>query len=138
MTDPHHHGDHHDHHHGHEHHHSADASEHPSYYQVMEIALRELLIEKGVFTADDVRREIEVMDSRSPANGARVVARAWTDPGFKARLLESAPAAIKELGFNIGPLNLVVLENTREIHNLIVCTLCSCYPRALLGVPPDW
>ena len=78
------------------------------------------------------------MDARSPANGAAVVARAWTDPAFKARLLADASAASREMGFDIGPLNLIAVENTADTHNLIVCTLCSCYPRNLLGLPPDW
>ncbi len=109
-----------------------------SYWQCMEIAVRELMIEKGEVTAAEVADQIGAMDSRSPANGAAVVARAWTDPAFKARLLEDASAASKEMGFDIGPLNLIAVENTADTHNLIVCTLCSCYPRNLLGLPPDW
>ncbi len=109
-----------------------------SYWQTMEIAVRELLIEKGVTTPDAVQRQIDTMDSRSPANGAAVVARAWTDAAFKARLLEDAAAASREMGFDIGPLNLIAVENTKDVHNVIVCTLCSCYPRNLLGLPPDW
>ena len=108
------------------------------YYQVMEIATRELLIEKGVFTADDVRAAIERMDARSPAAGARAVARAWVDPDYKARLLADGSAACAELGIDIAPVRLVVVENTERVHNVIVCTLCSCYPRNLLGPPPDW
>ena len=109
-----------------------------TYYQFMETAVRELLIEKGILTAEDIRRAIEDMDSRTPERGAEVVARAWVDPEFKQRLLEDAPAAVRELDIDIGPLNLVVVENTPEVHNLIVCTLCSCYPRFLIGRPPDW
>ncbi|MFY9237447.1 MAG: nitrile hydratase subunit alpha [Roseovarius sp.] len=109
-----------------------------SYFQTMEIAVRELLIEKGVLTPAEIATQIEVMDGRSPANGAAVVARAWSDPAFKARLLEDAGAASREMGFDIGPLNLIAVENTAETHNLVVCTLCSCYPRNLLGLPPDW
>jgi nitrile hydratase len=108
------------------------------YYQRLEMAVRELLIEKGVFSADDVRREIEAMDARTPARGAAVVARAWLDSAFKARLLANGSAACQELGIDLGPTNLLVVENTPEIHNVIVCTLCSCYPRMLLGLPPDW
>jgi nitrile hydratase len=104
----------------------------------MEIAVRELLIEKGVVSAEEVARQIDAMDARSPANGAAVVARAWTDPDFKARLLADASAASREMGFDIGPLHLIAVENTPEVHNVIVCTLCSCYPRNLLGLPPDW
>jgi nitrile hydratase len=108
------------------------------YYQVMEIAARELLIEKGVLTADEVRAAIEKMDARSPATGAKVVARAWTDPDYKARLLADGSAACAELGIDIAPVHLVAVENTETVHNVIVCTLCSCYPRNLLGLPPDW
>ena len=109
-----------------------------TYYQFMEAAVRELLIEKEILTAEDIRRAIEDMDSRTPERGAEVVARAWVDPEFKRRLLENAPTAVSELDIDLGPLNLVVVENTPEAHNLIVCTLCSCYPRFLLGLPPDW
>jgi nitrile hydratase subunit alpha len=109
-----------------------------TYYKAMEVAVRELLIEKGVISADDVRRAIEAMDARSPAQGARVVARAWTDPAYKARLLADPNAAIKELGVEPGAYRLVVLENTPRQHNLVVCTLCSCYPRGVLGLPPSW
>ena len=109
-----------------------------AYYQVMEIALRELLIEKNIFTADDVRRQIEFMDGRNAGIGARMVARAWRDPQFKARALANGSEAAQEIGIEIGPTKLIVLENTEKIHNLVVCTLCSCYPRMLLGLPPDW
>ncbi len=109
-----------------------------AYYQVMEIALRELLIEKNIFSADDVRRQIEFMDGRNPGIGARLVAHAWRDAEFKARALANGSAAAQELGIEIGPTKLIVLENTEKIHNLVVCTLCSCYPRMLLGLPPDW
>ena len=78
------------------------------------------------------------MDSRSPANGAKVVARAWTDPSFHAALMADASVATRDMGFDIGPLKLIAVENTDNIHNMIVCTLCSCYPRFLLGIPPDW
>jgi nitrile hydratase len=104
----------------------------------MEIAVRELLVEKSILTAADITAQIEAMDERRPANGAAVVARAWVDPEFKARLLEEASSASREMGFDIGPLKLIAVENTKKIHNLIVCTLCSCYPRNLLGLPPDW
>ena len=115
-----------------------DDPEPTSDYHFLGLAMRELLIEKGVFTADEERREIEAMEARSPADGARVVARAWTDPGYKARLLADGSAAARELGIDIGPTRLVVVENTAEVHNVIVCTLCSCYPRMLLGLPPAW
>src|SRR5262249_37589760 len=85
-----------------------------------------------------IRRTVEAMDARSPALGARVVARAWADTAFKARLLADGTAACEELGITMGGTNLVVVESTPDVHNLIVCTLCSCYPRMLLGLPPDW
>ena len=109
-----------------------------THYQIMEIALRELLIEKGVFSAEDVRREVEVMEARTPAAGSRIVARAWADPAYKDRLLADTKAAAAELGFEAGPFRVLVMENTPRVHNLIVCTLCSCYPRMLLGLPPAW
>jgi nitrile hydratase len=134
-----------DHDHDHPHPVRPDADESLGYYQLMEIALRELLIDKGVLTADEVRRQVEDMDSRTPARGAQVVARAWSDPGFKARLLADGNAALEEIGLDRGPYRLVVVENTASspagapgVHNVIVCTLCSCYPRWLLGLPPDW
>jgi len=127
-------------HDGHDHAHPTrpDRDEPQGYYQVMATALRELLLEKGVFSAEDLRRQMEKMDARGPHLGARVVARAWTDPAFKARLLADAPAACRELGIELDGMRLTVVEDTAELHNLIVCTLCSCYPRALLGLPPDW
>ena len=109
-----------------------------TYYQFLEISVRELLIEKGVLSVEDIRNAVEEMDSRGPELGAQVVARAWVDPQFKQSLLQDATAAVKALGIDIGPLQLLVVENTTEVHNLIVCTLCSCYPRTLLGLPPDW
>jgi nitrile hydratase len=128
--------------HGHDHHddhdHAPDASDRLTYYQRMEIAVRELLVEKGVVAAADVRRAVEAMDARSPAEGARVVARAWVDPAYRQRLLDNGTEACRELGIEMGPTKLVVVENEPGIHNLIVCTLCSCYPRMLLGLPPDW
>jgi nitrile hydratase len=102
-------------------------------------AIEALLVEKGVLSSEDVRSQIEYMEARSPANGARLVARAWVDPEFKARLLSDTKAAARELGIDAsGPVEFVVVENTPRVHNLIVCTLCSCYPRAILGRPPDW
>ena len=109
-----------------------------SYWQTMEIAVRELMVEKGEVTATEISNQIDLMDARNPSNGAQVVARAWTDPAFKARLMANGSEATREMGFDIGPMHLVAVENTADIHNLIVCTLCSCYPRNLLGLPPDW
>ena len=122
----------------HDHTHFGDDEDSVSYYRTMEIAVRELLIEKNIFTASDLRTQIEAMDARSPARGAKVVARAWRDSDFKARLLANGAQACEELGLELGPLKLVVVENTPDVHNVIVCTLCSCYPRMLLGLPPDW
>lgn len=103
------------------------------------LAMEELLIEKGMIGRDDVRRLVDVTESRSPADGARVVARAWADPDYKHRLLDSPAGALAELGYPlIGDARLVVLENTDRVHHLVVCSLCSCYPASLLGLPPDW
>ena len=110
----------------------------PTHYQLMEVALRELLIDKGVFTANDVRREVEAMEGRDAGVGAAMVARAWVDPAYKARLLADTAAAAADLGFSAGPFRVLVMENTPAVHNMIVCTLCSCYPRMLLGLPPAW
>ena len=102
-------------------------------------ALERLLVAKGVVSREDVRRGIDWLVSRSPADGARIVARAWVDPEYRERLLGDARSAALELGLDPGPSPVVVaLENTPDVHNLVVCTLCSCYPRALLGPPPDW
>jgi nitrile hydratase len=109
-----------------------------SYFQLMEISLRELLVEKGILTNEQVDAEVEDMRQRTPERGAKVVARAWTDSDFRKRLLENGTKACEELGLDIPALKLVVVENTPEVHNAIVCTLCSCYPRMLLGIPPDW
>jgi nitrile hydratase len=109
-----------------------------SYYQRLEIAVRELLIGKGILTDDDVQKKVAEFDSQNPAIGARVVARAWVDPEFKARLLADGTSAVEEMGIPMGTTKLVVVENTPHVHNLIVCTLCSCYLRPLLGLPPEW
>jgi nitrile hydratase len=110
----------------------------PTYHERLETAVRELLIAKGLFNADDVRRTVERIDTQTPALGARVVARAWVDPAYRARLLANGSAAVEELGIPMEGVCLVVVENTPQVHNLIVCTLCSCYPRPVLGLPPDW
>ena len=109
-----------------------------TYFQLMEVSLRELLVEKGVLTEAQIEQEVEEMRRRTPERGARVVARAWTDPEFKRRLLADGPGACESLGIDVPKLRLVVVENTPQVHNAIVCTLCSCYPRMLLGIPPDW
>jgi nitrile hydratase len=139
--------EHHD--HGHGDHSHAPGHRHPAqsdhddtltYYRKLEIAVRELLIEKCVLTADEVRQVVEDIESRTPEGGARVVARAWTDPAFKAELLHDGTAACEKLGFEMAlyDVKLTVVENTPEVHNMVVCTLCSCYPRMLLGLPPAW
>ena len=103
------------------------------------LAIQELLVEKGVIGQDEVRRGVEAMEARSPADGASVVARTWVDPEFKQRLLSDARAAVGEMGYSLThDAELTVLENTDEVHHLVVCTLCSCYPTSLLGRPPDW
>jgi len=109
-----------------------------TYYRAMEAAVRELLIDKGVLTAEDVRRQVENMDGRNAGRGAKMVARAWLDPAYQTRMLANGSEAAEEIGLDVGPLKLVVVENTPTVHNVIVCTLCSCYPRMLLGLPPDW
>ena len=130
---------HHDHEDDHDHAPVAKDEAPPSYYAMLEIAVRELLIEKGLISADEHRRQLEILDSRSPALGAKVVARAWVDPAFKQRLLEDVSAACEELGVSMyGHTKLIVHENTDAVHNMVVCTLCSCYPRPVLGLPPDW
>ncbi len=103
-------------------------------------ALESLLIEKGLLNEQMVDDVIVRYNERvGPMNGARVVARAWTDPGFKARLLQDGSAAIEEFAFEGGQIDkLVVVENTDQVHNVVVCTLCSCYPWAVLGLPPKW
>ena len=125
---------------GHNHHHDEiGQTGHPGYYEIMETAVRELLVEKRLIGPHEIRRQIEVLDSRTPALGAKVVARAWVDPDFRRRLLADGRAACEELGISFyDDTRLIVLENTDKVHNLIVCTLCSCYPRPVLGLPPDW
>jgi nitrile hydratase len=129
-----------DHDHGHDHPHAEiSQSESLGYYQIMETAVRELLVERKLIGPDEIRRQIEVLDSRTPALGAKVVARAWVDAAFRARLLADGRSACEEFGITFyDDTRLIVLENTEKVHNLIVCTLCSCYPRPVLGLPPDW
>ena len=102
-------------------------------------AIEALLLGKGILTEPEVQDSISYMEARSPANGAKLVARAWVDPDFKKVLLSDGKAAASQLGMDPEhPAEFIVVENTPELHNLIVCTLCSCYPRAILGRPPDW
>jgi len=103
------------------------------------IALRTVLAQKGLVSAGEIAERIAVTDSASPAQGARMVARAWIDPAYRARLLEDGSKAAEELGIPMrGMPPLGVLEDTPDVHGLVVCTLCSCYPRAVLGYPPLW
>ena len=102
------------------------------------LALRELLIEAGHYTVDEEREVISAMQGATPENGASIVARAWVDADYKVRLLNNGIDAIRELGFDLQPYEFTVMENTEDVHNVIVCTLCSCYPRALLGISPAW
>src|SRR5262245_32645673 len=126
-------------HHNHPHAHPTLPDDSPTtYWQAMEVAVRELVIEKGILTADQIRRQIEDMDGRNAGLGAKMVARAWTDPDYKWRMLADGNKAAEEVGLDHGAYKLVVVENTHQVHNVIVCTLCSCYPRWLLGLPPDW
>lgn len=108
-------------------------------YEILEEAVRTLLIEKGVLTPQAIAASVDLMDSRSPALGATVVARAWTDPAFKKLLLKDTRAALLQMGIDIGAApEFSTVENTPDVHNVIVCTLCSCYPKMLLGIPPAW
>ena len=109
-----------------------------AYHQIMQMAVVSLLVEKGVVTADEMRAQVERIDAFTPARGAQLVARAWVDDGFRERLLADSKAAAAEIGIDVGPIPILVMENTPETHNVVVCTLCSCYPRFLLGRPPDW
>ncbi len=136
MSDHHHHGDH-DHHQPHPFQPDLEDGDY-SYHQVMTEAVAELLLEKAVFTPEELRQTLESIDAKSPAFGARVVARAWVDADFKARLLQDVNAAAAELGIDAGGIPIRAVENTDQVHNVIVCTLCSCYPRLLIGLPPDW
>lgn len=134
----------HDHSHGHSHPHSPPAPDdddgYDRYEVLLQTAIRELLDEKGIITAAELHAQIDKQDSLSPAIGGKIVAKAWVDPVFKKQLLAEPLKTINqhfELDI-ITPLELVVLENTPTVHNVVVCTLCSCYPRMLLGIPPAW
>ena len=103
------------------------------------VAVRALLAEKGIASMAEIAERIAITDRASPAQGARMVARAWTDPGYRAMMLEDGARAAEAMGVPMrGAPPLGVLENTETVHNLVVCTLCSCYPRAVLGYPPFW
>jgi nitrile hydratase alpha subunit len=109
-----------------------------SEFAIMSRAMQELLEEKGIVTAEQVRRRMEQFDDDFPYRGSKLVARAWIDPPFRKRLLEDGKAACAEMGIDLEADRLIAVENTPQVHNIIVCTLCSCYPRALLGMPPTW
>jgi nitrile hydratase len=110
----------------------------PSEFEIMSRAIQELLEARGVVTAEQITRRIELFEEDFPYRGGRVVARAWADPAFKKRLLQDGKAACAETGVELEAERLIAVENTPDVHNVIVCTLCSCYPRALLGMPPTW
>jgi nitrile hydratase len=103
------------------------------------VALRRLLAEKNLVTDAELTERLQATDNASPGQGAKMVARAWTDPAYRAQMLEDGTKAAEAMGIPMrGMPPLGVLENTDTVHNLIVCTLCSCYPRAVLGYPPFW
>lgn len=121
----------------------AHSHEHPKnelgYFAKRIYAIRDLLVEKGVISENDIQCQIDYQEARSPANGAKLVARAWVDPAFKARFIANPKAACAEMDIDATALNeFVVLENTAQVRHMVVCTLCSCYPRPILGRPPDW
>lgn len=106
--------------------------------QQLSAALQSLLIKKGLLSAGEVTLEIQNIESPGLHLGAKIVARAWADPAYKARLLANGKDAAAELKIKVGEAQLVVVENTPALHNVVVCTLCSCYPRSILGQPPSW
>jgi nitrile hydratase len=143
----------HEHHHGHDHHHDhdhdhdhghthagvqPDDTSPPGRYELVVLAMRDLLLEKGIVKPDQLRRGAELLDSWQPSQGAKIVARAWTNPAFKKRLLEDGNEAVADFGVDMAGAKLTVVENTDKVQNVLVCTLCSCYPRAVIGLPPDW
>ena len=139
------HADHHDHahddEHEHAHAHAADHEDHDPFSHEgrrLAEALKNLLIARGIITPAEIRATIDFYDTRGAHLGAKAVARAWSDPAYRERLLESPNAALAEIGIDLLETRLCVVENTHDVHNLIVCTLCSCYPRTLLGRPPVW
>jgi nitrile hydratase subunit alpha len=109
-----------------------------AYYALMVEALHKLLLERDLLSQADTDRVIATLEAPNARWGAHLVAQAWRDAGFRARLLADGSAAARELGYTIKEAKLIVVENTPHLHNLIVCTLCSCYPRSLLGQPPWW
>jgi len=127
--------------HAHDHHHpqQPDLEDNaPTHHQLMTEAVAGLLVEKGILGADELRATLEAIDQKRPADGARLVARAWVDPAFRERVLADVNAAAGELGIDAGGIPIRAVANAPGVHNLVVCTLCSCYPRLLIGLPPDW
>jgi nitrile hydratase subunit alpha len=126
--------------HDHDHHHDHDHGHHREPESLLSLrvrALESLLVEKKLVSSEAVDRIVSAYEQDiGPHNGAKIVARAWVDPAYRQRLLADGTAAIEELGF--GGVDLQVVENTQAVHNLVVCTLCSCYPHALIGLPPVW
>jgi nitrile hydratase len=123
----------------HQHPHQPDLEDGPpTHHQLMTEAVAGLLLEKGIVGADELRATLEAIDAKSPADGVKLVARAWLDPAFRARVLADVNAAAGELGIDAGGIPIRAVANAPGLHNLVVCTLCSCYPRLLIGLPPDW
>lgn len=106
--------------------------------QIIIDALQDVLVAKGLLTHPEVTQAIAKLESPGVHLGARIVAEAWSDPDYKQRLLENGKSAVQEIGIAVGEAQIVVVENTDKVHNLITCTLCSCYPRSILGQPPSW
>ncbi|MBT6191007.1 MAG: nitrile hydratase subunit alpha [Tateyamaria sp.] len=106
--------------------------------QIIIDALQQVLIGKGLLTAHEVTAAIAKLENPGLHLGAKIVAKAWTDPTFKSRLLSDGRAAVQELDIPVTEARIIVVENTAQLHNLITCTLCSCYPRSILGQPPSW
>ena len=116
-----------------------ESGEGPNLHHVMNISMQELLQEKGLVTAEEIRNKIEIFDGDYPNRGPKVVARAWKDSKFRESLLKDANPVIEEMGIDLEhAARVIVVENTPEVHNIVVCTLCSCYPRVLMGQPPTW
>ena len=138
------HDHHHDHDHGHDHPHDhgpfqPDIEDRPlTHHQAMTEAVADLLLAKGIIEPVELRKMLEAIDAKSPAAGSKMVAKAWTDPAFKQRMLADVIAAASELDIDAGGIPIKAIENTEATHNVVVCTLCSCYPRLLIGLPPDW
>lgn len=128
-----------DHNHGPDHWKEDEKGEGPNRHHLMNLAMQEIMQERGMITADDVRKLMEGFDTEFPQRGARVVARAWSDPEFRTQLLSDALPAIESLDMDLNfQSHIIALENTPDTHNVVVCTLCSCYPRFLMGQPPTW